>query len=235
MSVPQPPQDAPAPPPSNPSPPTAPPPDCGPVRPPGTNPFSIASLICGIVAPCGAGLFSVVFGIIALVQVRKSGQRGKRMAIAGLVITGVWVLVPVTGGIFALLNSDPLRDDTGEIVRDGSVSMDELAPGDCIKELGPGVSFRVPVVPCAELHEGEVYAVFDLTADGGWPGEETVAADAQTSCVDRLADYARTGYDDSDMGIFYYHPTSSSWRGGDREVVCVAYFRDGERAGSIAG
>ncbi len=57
----------------------------------GTNGFAIASLVCGILFLC-AGIFgsilAVVFGHIALVQIKRSGdmESGRGLAIAGLVI-----------------------------------------------------------------------------------------------------------------------------------------------------
>lgn len=59
---------------------------------PAWNGFAIASLPLGFIAPfCGAGTFSVVFGIIALVQIKRTRERGKGLAIGGLVATGAWL------------------------------------------------------------------------------------------------------------------------------------------------
>lgn len=41
----------------------------------------------------GGVLLSVIFGCIALVKIRKAGQRGKGLAVAGLVLSAVWVLI----------------------------------------------------------------------------------------------------------------------------------------------
>jgi Domain of unknown function (DUF4190) len=105
------------------APPVAPPP-------PGTNGFAIASFVLSF---CG-GLLSVIFGIIALVQIRKSGQKGKGLAIAGLCISGVWVLLIGVGVIFAILE-EPKRDASGTITTEGKISVNDLKTGDCIKTL----------------------------------------------------------------------------------------------------
>jgi hypothetical protein len=55
----------------------------------GTNGFAIASLILSIVsvATCGIGsILAVVFGHIALGQIRQRGQEGTGMARAGLIL-----------------------------------------------------------------------------------------------------------------------------------------------------
>jgi hypothetical protein len=38
-------------------------------------------------------ILSAVFGIVALVQIRDRQQRGKGFAIAGLAISGAWILL----------------------------------------------------------------------------------------------------------------------------------------------
>lgn len=48
-----------------------------------TNGFAVAALVLGLV---GGSLLAVVFGHIALSQIRRIGQHGRGMAIAGLVL-----------------------------------------------------------------------------------------------------------------------------------------------------
>jgi Domain of unknown function (DUF4190) len=56
----------------------------------GTNGFAVASLLFGIV---GGVLLSAIFGFTALSQIRRRGQKGRGLAIAGLVLSGVWMCV----------------------------------------------------------------------------------------------------------------------------------------------
>jgi len=62
---------------------------------PRTNPFAITALVCGIVQfvlgllvvlNILAAIPAIVFGSIALTQIRERGERGRGMAIAGLVL-----------------------------------------------------------------------------------------------------------------------------------------------------
>ena len=71
------------------------PPPPGPYAPqaPGTNWWAIISLMFGIL---GGVLISVVCGIIGLRRA-KAGQGGRGMAIAGLVLSALWVLVFLVG------------------------------------------------------------------------------------------------------------------------------------------
>jgi hypothetical protein len=57
-----------------------------------TNGFAIASLVFGIISGI---LLAVIFGIIALVQIGTTGQKGRGMAIGALAVTGGWVLIGV--------------------------------------------------------------------------------------------------------------------------------------------
>jgi hypothetical protein len=212
-------------------------PSCSDLAPPPRrrNGFAIASLVLGILAPCGGGLFSLIFGIIALVQTRKRQQAGKGLAIAGLACTGLWTAGIAVALTISVLNHDSLRDGSGEIIRSGPVSLESLAPGDCLADVAGGVSRSLPAVPCAEPHLAEVYAVFELPLDGAWPGQDSIDAAAQTECIDRYDDFTSIPYDVELMDIFVFSPTSGGWLTGDRGVTCVVDFLDTPRTGSLAG
>jgi hypothetical protein len=62
---------------------------------PPTNPMAIAALVCALtIAPVGLGL-----GIAARKQIRRTGEQGDGLALAGIIIggivTGIWVLLIV--------------------------------------------------------------------------------------------------------------------------------------------
>ena len=70
-----------------------------------TSGLAIASLVCGIAGLCTFGLGSIagiILGIVGLVKMGKSPApvRGKGLALAGLIISGAWILLlPVLAGI----------------------------------------------------------------------------------------------------------------------------------------
>lgn len=47
------------------------------------NPWAIASLVLGL---CATAIFAVITGHIALSQIKRTGERGKGLAVAGLVL-----------------------------------------------------------------------------------------------------------------------------------------------------
>jgi Domain of unknown function (DUF4190)/Domain of unknown function (DUF1707) len=55
-----------------------------------TNGFAVGALACGII-PLFGGIPAVIFGHIARGQLRKSGERGDGMALAGLVLGYLWL------------------------------------------------------------------------------------------------------------------------------------------------
>lgn len=55
--------------------------------PPTTNVFALLALILGILT----GFLGIIFGHIALNQIKKTGQPGHSMALAGLIIGYVWL------------------------------------------------------------------------------------------------------------------------------------------------
>ncbi|MCF2530158.1 DUF4190 domain-containing protein [Yinghuangia soli] len=83
---------------------------------PGTNGMAIASLVLSIVCLSGVGsVLGVIFGHIALGQIERTGQQGRGMAIAGLVIGYVGLAVVALVIIIAIAN--PSAFDEEEMLR----------------------------------------------------------------------------------------------------------------------
>lgn len=196
---------------------------------PGTNGFAIASLVLGI---CGGIFLAIIFGIIALVQLKSRTQKGKGLAIGGLCAAGAWVMVFAAIIVVVVLNwSEPERNDAGEIVSSGSIGLNQLRAGDCVNGLDESARDRdLTGVPCAQPHDGEVFAVFDLPP-GAYPGDDVVDQRAHQGCIDRLPIYAPGAGAGDEFDVFYYVPTRRYW-GGDRGVVCLAAFTP-QTTGSI--
>ncbi len=55
-----------------------------------TNGFAVASLVFGILSGI---LLSIIFGVVALNQIPKNQQNGRGMAIAGLILSGIWLVI----------------------------------------------------------------------------------------------------------------------------------------------
>jgi len=105
------------PPPSYPPPPppggygSGPPPPGGygyqpPPQAPGTNGMAIASLVCslfGWLCIIG-GILGIIFGFLALNQIKQSGQGGRGVAIAGIVVGVIVTAIVIVAGILGALS-----------------------------------------------------------------------------------------------------------------------------------
>ncbi|GAA4569931.1 DUF4190 domain-containing protein [Planotetraspora kaengkrachanensis] len=193
-----------------------------------TNGFAIAALVLGIL---GVLLLSIIFGIVALAQIRKRGDKGKGLAIAGLIVSGLWI------ALFALLMTIATlgvaeRDETGTVTRGGSVSVTSLHEGDCVDGVVEGkVITTLKAVPCAQPHDAEVIVVFDLPA-GAWPGREAAGDAAADSCDQRLYSLLADSPMLDRLNSFVLYPSSASVWSVDRTVDCMVVDLD---AGKLTG
>lgn len=199
---------------------------------PGTNGFAVAALIFGII---GGVLLSVIFGIIGLSQTTKTGQNGRGLALAGLILSGVWIVVAGVAVVVGVA-VQATRDNGGSIDVGGDVSVTSLQVGDCVNNVHDTDSVRsLPAVPCAQQHEGEVFAVYDLPA-GPYPDElrDAVLPDSiLKECTRRLATYAPHAPTDNVDHLFVLLPLPASWEQGDRAVRCIATAGGATMTGSL--
>lgn len=74
----------------------------------GTNGMSIASLVLGLLWIYGLGsILAVVFGIVGLRQIKERGQSGGGMAIAGIILGGVFGILTLIIFVIAAAASGP--------------------------------------------------------------------------------------------------------------------------------
>jgi hypothetical protein len=195
----------------------APPPGYFAPPPAQTNWWAIVSLIFGIL---GGVLISVICGIVGLNKA-KQGQGGRGLAIAGLVLSGLWVLALAAGIIIYFT------------IGKGTVTATDVKVGDCLKEI-PGSTrvSTVDTVGCDQAHAGEVFAVL-LMPDGGYPGQSAIE-EYQNKCEPELASYAPGAITDDSVQLYVLYPTTETWEQGDRAVTCIATL-DPSRTGSLKG
>ncbi|MFJ8945543.1 DUF4190 domain-containing protein [Streptomyces sp. NPDC102395] len=199
-------------------------------RPAPVNGVAIAALVLGVL--CFLPAVGLILGIIALVQIKKRGERGKGMAIGGAVLSGLglalWILLLATGGGSAFMEG--VKEGAA---RDTSLS---LVKGDCFDV--PGASFDenvydVDKVPCAGEHDAEVFGVVPLPGDD-YPGDGSVSDQAKDECWTLQSAYAMDSWSlTEDVEVYHLTPTRESWEWGDREITCV-FAHAGEK-GALTG
>ncbi len=131
------------------------------------------------------------------------------MAIAGLVLSALWVLGAAVLVVFLL------------IFDKGSVSATKVEAGDCLKNLpASGLVLTVDTAPCNEPHKGEIFAVMTMP-DGDFPGSSAIE-EYQNKCAPKLAEFSPSASRDPGIGLFVLYPSEDSWGQGDRAVTCIA-------------
>lgn len=204
--------------------PTAPqtPPPYGPYgRPYGTpvsvNALAVAALVLGLL--CFLPVAGLVLGLVALRQIKRTGQSGRGMAITGVVLSCAGAV------LWAAVLSTGLASRAWEGFTDAARGNEVLAleEGECFVAPGglEGDTYDVDTVPCASGHDGEVFGIVTLPG-GAYPGEAEVGDLAEERC-DALQDqYAMDTWAlPADVDVYYLMPSPESWRHGDRVITCV--------------
>lgn len=202
-----------------------------PQRPP-LNGLAVAALVTGLL--CMVPVVGVVLGVIALVQIKRTGARGKGMAVTGLVLSAVGTLLctlVLVGGAGAFVKG--FKEGAREGARDGGAF--SLRRGECFDTPGGGLqapAADMDTVPCAQRHTAEVVGTFRLPGPQAYPGDAALRDRVEDRCQ-RLADgYAMDAWAvPADVKVYYYAPDRETWKLGDREVTCVF----GKEKGTLKG
>ncbi|MEU5317192.1 DUF4190 domain-containing protein [Streptomyces sp. NPDC021056] len=183
------------------------------------NGLAIAALVLGIL--CFLPAVGLVLGLIALSQIKRKGERGKGMAVAGSVLSSVglvlWTVSLTTGAAADFW--DGFRDAAS-----GEGSAYSLKKGDCFdsgSDALTGETYDVDEVPCAQVHQGEVFAVVKLPG-GDFPGDSVIEDTADDKCYALQETYAMDAWAvPEDVDVYYLVPSDDSWAFGDREITCL--------------
>lgn len=126
---------------------------------------------------------------------------------------------------------------TDEVADDSAADAFELQVGDCLGG-GPAVTgevSEVPVVPCDQPHDSEVFhghtidgdVMPDPTAMEVIVAEQCYGANFQT--------FVGLPHEQSTLQIGWAEPTTASWNEGDRQLLCIVTDPAGGVTGSLQG
>ncbi|WP_329463264.1 DUF4190 domain-containing protein [Streptomyces sp. NBC_01431] len=202
--------------------------------------LAIGSLVAGIL--CCVPPLGLVLGAVALGQIKKRGLRGKGMAITGIVFSTIstilMVLAIATGGLASSwrdFKSGWNESSTGTGSKSRSTL--DLHSGDCFDVPGGKLDREVAsvrIVPCAGAHDAEVSGTFRLAANGVYPGESAISAEADAKCWNLEQAYAMDRWKiPAEAGPYYYTPSAQSWGLGDHTVTCAFAAQGGKLEGSV--
>jgi hypothetical protein len=184
-----------------------------------TSGFAIASFVLGLL---GVIVLSPVFGIMALRRISRFGQRGRGLAIAGLVLSAVWLVLIVVAVAVANLGNASRSPATGKITHGGSLSVFSLAVGDCFNNPPGATSLNsVTAIPCSQAHNAQIYAKFNLSGSiVSYPGTTALTRLATNGCNSRVKILDKSKITNS-MTIRFLFPLADSWLAGQRTVTCM--------------
>ncbi|NTW41227.1 MAG: hypothetical protein HGA44_15370 [Cellulomonadaceae bacterium] len=157
----------------------------------------------------------------------------RAVAVAGVVAA----TLAGCGAIQDAVSDEPRRDATsGEIEAADEVTAFALRVGDCLDSTALDEEIEtVPVIPCDEPHDAEVYARYEFD-EGAYPGEDSVAQTAEKFCYNEFSGFVGATYEDSALDFFPMFPVQDGWEQiDDREVLCMVIDLDGGVTATMAG
>jgi hypothetical protein len=184
----------------------------------GTSGWAVASFVLGIFAVVP---LSVIFGFVGLQKIRRLGQGGKGLAIAGLILSLIWVAVFVAAGVLSG-GTATRQSASGKITHRGNLGVFALATGDCFDNPTNTQDIEsVTALPCTQAHDSQVFAKFNLSGDNNaYPAPDALTKLADTGCNSRTGsiDKPKTN---ADMTIRVLFPERDAWADGQRTVSCL--------------
>lgn len=162
----------------------------------------------------------------------------RRLALAAFVVAASTALSGCGMLQQFIPTSQPVRDaGTGEVteqIENGDVFA--IRVGDCLNSTESGATGEeissVPIVPCAEAHDDEVFSAFQMD-DGEFPGDDATVEQAGEACMREFDTFIGLSYQESELDFWPMTPTAASWDGGDREVLCIAFDPAGKVTGTL--
>jgi Domain of unknown function (DUF4190)/Septum formation len=162
-----------------------------------------------------------VFGIVALVRIRKTDGRGRTMAITAIILGIMWTGVTV---VLVLLGIHAANY--------GSVG--RVQAGACFDSTQRGLtSTQVRFLSsCAQPHNGQVVATFALSGSA-WPGTVAVRRQASAGCATMLGTVFQQRALGRGVIALNYTPDQQAWSSGNRSASCLLLDPNTRHAGSL--
>jgi Domain of unknown function (DUF4190)/Septum formation len=191
-------------------------------QPPGTGPASGWAIASFVLGSLSVVVLSVIFAFIALSRIKRLGQRGRGLAIAGLALSAFWIVVVVVAIVAANAGKATRSAATGVITHRGHINAFSLRVGDCFDNpAGAQTVNTVTAIPCDQPHNAQIYAKFKLTgSDFSYPGAAAVAERARNGCNARTGSVNKP-MTTSAMTVRILLPDETSWVAGQRTVGCM--------------
>ena len=203
----------------------------------GVSGLAIASFVLGLLgAFLLTAVLSVILGIAAMAEIRRSGQRGRGLAIAGFALSGVWVAAivglivigAVTGGSngnnppSASAGSAGHSPATTQASTPASVNVFSLPVGTCFDNPSGNLFSINSVTPiaCTKAHNAQVFAQFNVKGTS-FPGTAAMERRADNGCNARITGHLDQSKVTSAMSLHFIFPRQLAWDSGQRRISCL--------------
>jgi hypothetical protein len=192
--------------------------------------LAIASFVLGLLGGfLLTAALSVVLGIGSLAEIRRTGKRGKGLAIAGITLSGVWVAVIVGLFVIGATTGGPSpgtgtggSGSTGQASHSARVNVFSLRVGTCFDNpAGTTLGIAsVTAIPCTKPHNAQVFAEFDTTGSS-FPGTTAMERRADSGCNARISGNLDQSKISSTMSLHFIFPQQLAWDSGQRRINCL--------------
>jgi len=204
----------------------------------GVSGLAIASFVLGLLGVfLLTAVLSVILGIAAMAEIRRSGQRGRGLAIAGFALSGVWValivglivLGAVTGGSggsnppsSAPASPASHSPATTQASTPASVNVFSLPVGTCFDNPSGNLFSINSVTPisCSRAHNAQVFAQFNAKGTS-FPGTAAMERRADNGCNARITGHLDQSRVTSTMSLHFIFPRQLAWDSGQRRISCL--------------
>lgn len=100
---------------------------------------------------------------------------------------------------------------------------DDASDEDTAKDTNSAVDTtmtNIPIVPCTEPHQNEIYHIYNLPDDEGYLETEDSIKEMLQVCQNEFESLSSSSELGSSYQLSVLTPSSDSWQQGDRQVVC---------------
>ena len=130
---------------------------------------------------------------------------------------------------------EAVRDDGGSVVTAGVLDAFSVRTGDCLLSPDDDRIADLEVVPCADVHDLELFHAFAQPGED-YTSRNTLLAQADAGCETQFSAAIGIPYGDSALEYRPFVPSEVSWRHGDRTILCAVFDpTTGASAGSLLG
>lgn len=180
-----------------------------------TSGWAVAAFVLGLLSCVPLGL---IFGIVGLAQTKGGKRSGRGLAIAGIVLSGLWAVGGIVAAVIGLMVNDALVTGT-------TASSPLVRVGQCFD---PDINTSVS---CDQPHSDEVFAVLRLSRFPDSGADENALKER---CKAELQTYSPSASRDPNVQVAAWGPGSDWKYMNNHTTACAAHFTP-DRVGSIKG